>query len=41
MYLVLVSGNYKFSDSQIQKIKTWAENGNTIISIGSGSKLSN
>ena len=23
--LVLVSGNYKFSDSQIQKIKTWAE----------------
>ncbi len=37
--LVLVSGNYKFSDSQIEKIKTWAENGNTIISIGSGSKL--
>ena len=37
--LVLVSGNYKFSDSQIQKIKTWAENGNTIISIGSGSKF--
>ena len=37
--LVLVSGNYKFSDNQIEKIKTWAENGNTIISIGSGSKL--
>ena len=38
--LVLVSGNYKLSDNQIQKIKTWAENnGNTIISIGSGSKL--
>ncbi len=37
--LVLVSGNYKFSDSQIEKIKTWAENGNTIISIGSGSKF--
>ena len=37
--LVLVSGDYKLSDSQIQKIKTWAENGNTIISIGSGSKL--
>ena len=37
--LVLVSGNYKFSDNQIEKIKTWVENGNTIISIGSGSKL--
>ena len=37
--LVLVSGNYKFSDSQIEKIKTWAENGNTIVSIGSGSKF--
>ena len=37
--LVLVSGNYKLSDNQIEKINTWAENGNTIISIGSGSKL--
>ena len=37
--LVIVSGNYKLSDNQIKKIKSWAEKGNTIISIGSGSKL--
>ena len=37
--LVLVSGNYKLSDNQIEKINTWVEKGNTIISIGSGSKL--
>ena len=37
--LVLVSGNYKLSDNQIKKIKSWAEKGNTIISIGSASKF--
>ena len=37
--LIIVSGNYKLSDNQIKKIKSWAEKGNTIISIGSGSKL--
>ena len=37
--MVIVSGNYKLSDSQIKKIKSWAEKGNTIISIGSGSKF--
>ena len=37
--LVLVSGNYKLSNNQIEKIKKWAESGNTIISIGSGSKF--
>ena len=37
--MVIVSGNYKFNDNQIQKIKDWASRGNTIISIGSGSKF--
>ena len=37
--LVLVSGNYKLSNNQIEKIKKWAESGNTIISVGSGSKF--
>ena len=37
--LVIVSGNYKLTDDQIEKIKNWAEKGNTIISIGSGSKF--
>ena len=37
--LVLLSGNYKLSNNQIEKIKKWAERGNTIISIGSGSKF--
>ena len=37
--IVIVSGIYKFNDIQIQKIKDWASRGNTIISIGSGSKF--
>ena len=37
--MVIVSGNYKFNDIQIQKIKDWASRGNTIVSIGSGSKF--
>ena len=37
--LVIVSGNYKFNDIQIKKIKSWAEKGNTIISIGTASKF--
>ncbi len=37
--MVIVSGNYIFNDNQIQKIKDWASRGNTIISIGSGSKF--
>ncbi len=37
--MVIVSGNYKFNDNQIQIIKDWASRGNTIISIGSGSKF--
>jgi len=37
--MVIVSGSYDFNDDQIKKIKDWASNGNTIISIGSGSKF--
>ena len=37
--MVIVSGSYDFDDDQIKKIKDWASNGNTIISIGSGSKF--
>ena len=37
--MVIVSGSYDFDDNQIKKIKDWASNGNTIISIGSGSKF--
>ena len=37
--MVIVSGNYDFNEDQIKKIKDWASNGNTIISIGSGSKF--
>ena len=37
--MVIVSGSYKLSDNQVKKIKSWVEKGNTIISIGSGSKL--
>ena len=37
--MVIVSGDYKFNDLQIKKIKDWASRGNTIISIGSGSKF--
>ena len=27
----MVSGNYKFNDNQLNKIKSWVEIGNTII----------
>ena len=37
--MVIVSGDYKFNDLQIQRIKDWASRGNTIISIGSGTKF--
>jgi hypothetical protein len=37
--MIIVSGSYDFDDDQIKKIKDWASNGNTIISIGSGSKF--
>ena len=37
--MVIVSGSYDFNEDQIKKIKDWASNGNTIISIGSGSKF--
>ena len=37
--MVIVSGSYKLSDNQVKKIRSWVEKGNTIISIGSGSKL--
>tara|TARA_B100000575_G_scaffold201924_1_gene163649 strand:+ start:17459 stop:19972 length:2514 start_codon:yes stop_codon:yes gene_type:complete len=37
--MVIVSGNYNFNKNQIQRIKDWVSRGNTIISIGSGSKF--
>ena len=37
--MVIVSGSYDFNEDQLKKIKDWASNGNTIISIGSGSKF--
>ncbi len=36
--LVMVSGNYKFNDKQLNKIKSWVEKGNTIIGIAGASK---
>ena len=36
--LVMVSGNYKFNDNQLKKIKSWVEKGNTIIGIAGASK---
>ncbi len=36
--LVMVSGNYKFTDKQLNKIKSWVEKGNTIIGIAGASK---
>jgi len=32
--LVLVSGNYKWEEKTVQKLKTWVEQGNTIIAQG-------
>jgi hypothetical protein len=37
--MVIVSGSYDFNEDQLKKIKDWASSGNTIISIGSGSKF--
>ncbi len=37
--MVIVSGSYGFNKDQVNKIKDWASKGNTIISIGSGSKF--
>ncbi|MDG2476221.1 MAG: M14 family metallopeptidase [Flavobacteriaceae bacterium] len=37
--MVIVSGSYGFNQDQVNKIKEWASKGNTIISIGSGSKF--
>ncbi|GGD42856.1 M14 family metallopeptidase [Muriicola marianensis] len=36
--LVMVSGNYSFDDKLFGKIKSWAEKGNTLITIGTASK---
>ncbi|WP_282054267.1 M14 family zinc carboxypeptidase [Maribacter luteus] len=36
--LVMVSGKYKFTDKQQDKIKTWVGKGNTLITIGTASK---
>ncbi len=36
--LVLVSGNYRFSQKNMDKIKSWTSKGNTLITIGSASK---
>jgi len=36
--LVMVSGGYKFTSKQIEKIKNWVSKGNTLITIGSASK---
>lgn len=33
--LVMVSGNYRFSESQQQKIKDWVAAGNTLVAVGS------
>ena len=37
--MVIVSGSYGFNKDQVNKIKDWASKGNTIFSIGSGSKF--
>lgn len=36
--LVLVSGRYNLSKSQLEKIRTWTQKGNTLITIGTASK---
>ncbi|PRX54132.1 M14 family zinc carboxypeptidase [Flagellimonas meridianipacifica] len=36
--LVMVSGNYRFSEKTMDKIKSWASKGNTLITIGSATK---
>nr|WP_297916252.1 M14 family metallopeptidase [uncultured Allomuricauda sp.] len=36
--LVMVSGNYRFSEKDIDKIQSWTQKGNTLITIGSATK---
>ncbi|MEM8506380.1 MAG: M14 family metallopeptidase [Bacteroidota bacterium] len=36
--LVMVSGRYSFSKKQLEKVKKWVEQGNTLITIGSATK---
>jgi hypothetical protein len=36
--LVMISGNYDFSENQLTKIKDWVSKGNTLITIGTASK---
>ncbi|NER09050.1 Zinc carboxypeptidase [Muriicola jejuensis] len=36
--LVMVSGSYSFDEKLMEKIKAWAEKGNTLITIGTASK---
>ncbi len=36
--LVMVSGNYKLSETDQEKISNWVKNGNTLITIGTASK---
>ena len=36
--LVLVSGSYDFSKGQLDKIKDWVSKGNTLVTVGTGSK---
>ena len=36
--LVMVSGNYNFSEKRLEKIKNWVSKGNTLITIGTATK---
>ncbi len=36
--LVMVSGNYDFSDKRLDKIKNWVNKGNTLITVGTATK---
>lgn len=36
--LVIVSGNYHFSEKEAEKISSWVKTGNTLITIGTGSE---
>ena len=36
--LVMVSGNYNFSKTQLEKIKDWTSKGNTLITLGTAAK---
>lgn len=37
--MVLVSGQYRFDDETLQRIKSWVAKGNTLISIGTASEM--